>query len=499
MKKIIKIAILLISFTLINCGEDTVDFVEFGTIKGRVVKKGSFEPIENAKVALSPTNNTEFTDENGYFTMQEVPTQEYSVSATKEGYLTNFQPVSLEAGSEVNLIFEMDIETALNKPPTTPELRTPTNGVEDLDNTVELSFKSTDPDDDEITYRIEIKNDLDNDILEFTNVKDTLYTVSNLKFGAKYFWQIAASDGINSEVLSATNTFKVTSSPNNRYFFTRQENDNNVIYSSDFIDNAPINELLLTSINTNSWRPRKNSATSLIAFLRTDGNETHIFTMNTDGSDVKKVTSSVPVTAFNLNEVDFSWSSNGDRIMYPHYDKLYMINKDGSGLQQVYQTTDGNYITECDWSNDELTIALKTNNTTGYNAQIYTINMSGTIIDTILTGEQGAVGGINFSIDGSKLLYTRDVSNFESNSYRQLDNHMFIYEFSSATITDLSAEKTAGTNDLDPRFSPNEADVIFVSTSNDGVSEKTVYKMNFGGGAVVRTALFSSATMPDWE
>ncbi len=499
MKKIIKIAVFLISFIFFNCGEDTIDFVEFGTIKGRVVKKGSFDPIENAKISLSPTNNTEFTDGDGYFTMSDVAVQEYSVSATKEGYLTNFQPVSLEAGSEINLVFEMDIETALNKPPTAPELRAPTNGVEDLDNTVELSFKSTDPDEDEIIYRIELKNDLNNDIIKFENVKDTLYTVSNLKFGTKYFWQVAASDGINSEVLSTTNTFKITENPNNRYFFVGQENGNNVIYSGDFVDNAPVNKLLLTSTNTNSWRPRKNSATSLIAFLRTDGNETHIFTMNTDGSDVKKVTSNVPVTAFNLNEVDFAWSPNGDRILYPYYDKLYVINKDGSGLQQIYQTADGNYITECDWSNDESKIALKTNNTSGYNVQVFTINMSGTIIDTVLTGVQGAAGGINFSIDGSKLLYTRDISNFESNNYRQLDNHMFLYEFSSGVITDLSADKAGGTNDLDPRFSPNEAEVIFVNTSNDGVSEKTIYKMNFSGAAAVRTAIFTNATMPDWE
>lgn len=499
MKNIIKTTILLICITLLNCSEDTVDFVEFGVIKGRVVKKRSFEPIANAKIVLSPTNNTTFTDEEGYFMMEEVPVQEYSVSATKEGYLTGFQPVGLDAGAEINLVFELDIETALNDPPTSPELRAPTNGVEDVNNTVELSFKSTDPDQDEITYRIELKNDLNNDVLTFENIKDTLYTVSNLQFGVKYFWQVAASDDINPEVLSSVSTFKVTSTPNNRYFYTKQEDGNNVIYSGDYENQAAINELLLTSSVTNSWRPRKNSAANLVAFLRTDNNETHIFTMKTDGSDVKKVTSNVPVTAFNLNEVDFAWSSNGDRIIYPHYDKLFLINKDGSGLQQIYQTTDGNYITECDWSNDEAKIALKTNNSSGYNVQVFTIDVDGNIIDTILTGVQGAAGGINFTINGSALLYTKDVSGYESANYRMINSHMFLYEFASATTTDLSAGKPDGTNDIDPRLSPNESEIIFVNTSNDGVSEKNIYKLTINDTSTTRTLLFSNAIMPDWE
>lgn len=499
MKSIIKITILLMCVTLFNCSEDTVDFVEFGTIKGRVVKKRSFEPIANAKITLSPTNNTTFTDEDGYFLMEDVPAQDYSVSATKEGYLTGFEPVGLGAETEINVVFELDIETALNDPPTAPELRAPVNGIEDVNNTVELSFKSTDPDEDEITYRIEVKNDLNNDVISFENIKDTLYTVTDLKFGVKYFWQVAASDNINAEVLSTVSTFKVTSTPDNRYFYTKQEAGNNVIYSGDYINEAPINELLLTFPTTNSWRPRKNSAANLVAFLRTDNNETHIYTMNTDGSDVKKVTSNVPVVAFDLNEVDFSWSSNGDRIIYPHYDKLYLINKDGSGLQQIYQTIDGNYITECDWSNDESKIALKTNNTSGYNVQIYTIDMTGNIIDTVLTGVQGGAGGINFTIDGSSLLYTRDVSEYESSNYRLLNSHIFLYEFATAEVTDLSEGKANGTNDLDPRLSPNEAEIIFVNTSNDGISTRTIYKVPFSEGSTTRTALFENATMPDWE
>ena len=219
--------------------------------------------------------------------------------------------------------------------------------------------------------------------------------------------------------------------------------------------------------------------------------------MNPDGTDVKQVTSAVPVAGFNQSEIDFAWNSTGDRLIYPNFNKLYQINKDGSGRQLIYQTTDGNLITECDWSNDGSFIALKTNNVSGYNVKIYTINMSGTFLRNILSGVQGAAGGLNISVDGKKLLYTRDVSGFQDDSYRRLDNHMFIYNFDTSQRTDVSDQKVDGTNDLDPRFSPNEASVIFVNTSNDGISQSNIVKQILAGAS--RTELFSNSTMPDWE
>ena len=177
-----------------------------------------------------------------------------------------------------------------------------------------------------------------------------------------------------------------------------------------------------------------------------------------------------------------------------------MINKDGSGLQEIYQTLNGNYITEIDWNNDGTKIALKTNNTIGYGVDIFTIDMSGNTVDTILTGVLGAAGGINFSVDNQLLLYTHDVSGFESSDYRQLNNHIFTFNLQTSEVIDLSDQKPPGTNDLDPRFSPNEAEIIFVNTSNDGISQKDIVKLEINAGAANnRTILFQEATMPDWE
>lgn len=501
MKNLQKIIVLITFAFFINCSEDnTVESIEFGEITGRVVKASNTdEPIENAKITLSPTNNTTFTDANGDFIFEETPVNEYSIEASKEDFIASYKAASIVAGASVNVVLEMEIETALNKPPTTPVLISPIDGTLNTENSIELVWSSSDVDEDALTYRLEIKNDFNNKVINIENLSDTTYVVSNLKFGGKYFWQVAASDDINTEVLSTSNSFTVTEDPGNRFTYVKIINGNNVIYSATYNpDTSEVsNTVQLTESNTNSWRPRKNNTVNRIAFLKTYNNETHIFTMKPDGSDVTKITGNIPVNTFNLNEVDFSWSASGDKFIYPSFDKLYMINNDGSGLVLIHKTANGNLITECDWSSDGKKIALRTNDSEGYNGDIYTINMNGVLLESVISANIGALGGLNFSIDGKNLLYTKDISNFQSSNFRRLDNRVFKYSFITLTETEIASSKPAGTNDLDPRFSPNEAKIIFVNTSNDGISENKIFISASSGGT--REEVFQGAIMPDWE
>jgi hypothetical protein len=495
MKKFIYLSTIISLILLFQgCSEEKLTFSEVGNLTGRVVKASSFDPIENAKVTLSPTNNSVFTDADGYFLFEDVAVGDYSVTAEKEDFLAGYEPATITTETDVNIIFELEESDALNKPPFAPELLSPEDNTVDLPTEVELIWSTAlDPDDDPLEYGIQIRNDYDDTLISVESLTDTTYVVSNLQFGVKYFWQVSVNDGHNSDVLTSVSTFEITSYPENRYLFVREENGFNTIFSSDETGES----LALTASDKNCWRPRRNQAAGLIAFLRTENTETHIFTMKPDGTDVQQVTDAVPLVAFKQSEIDFAWSSNGDRFIYPSFDKLYLINKDGSGLQLIYQTPDGSFITECDWSYDESVIALKTNDIDGYNTSIYTIDINGNLLDTILTGVTGAAGGLNISIDNQKLLYTYDTSGYEDASYRQLDTHIFIYNFTTTNTFDLSFDKTAGTNDLDPRFTPNEARVIFVNTSNDGISEKQIFLVDLDGEN--REMLFENAFMPDWE
>lgn len=327
------------------------------------------------------------------------------------------------------------------------------------------------------------------------DLEETKYTLENLKYGVSYFWQVAVNDGIHADVYSPVYKFTTALVPNNRYHYVTKEIGNYFILSSD----ASGKNFQFTNSAYNSCRPRKNNNANLIAFLRSEGGSTHIFTAKPDGSDVFKVTG-IPLEGFKASELDFAWSTNGSKFIYPHFDKLYEINKDGSGQTLLYTTPDGSLISECDISYDGSLIALKTNDYSGYNTKIFVIDLLGNVVENVLSSVMGGSGGLNFSVDGKKLLYVHDVSGYQDSNYRQLDSRIFIYNLTDDSTTDVSREKPNGTNDLDPRFAPNDAQIIFVNTSNDGISQKSIKVIDISSsGEISRADLFENGEMPDFE
>lgn len=501
MKAYIKIfSILIILFSLSACSEDLIEQSNKGTLKGRVVKKGTNDPISNAKIFTTPSTQTLFSDKDGMFEIADVPTGNYSVKAELQGYVANYQAVNVQSENQtVSVVFEMEDDESLNSAPSTPQLISPIDNAVQQPLSLQLSWNAVDPDSsDSLTYKIIVKNNLNTDVLEIKDLKVKNYTLSNLKFGVSYFWQVAVSDGIHPEVLSPIFKFTTSSTPANRYHYVSKNGGNYVIISSDNLGN----NFQLTDSQYNSWRPRKNNNAGLIAFLRNDTGGTHIFTVKPDGSNVTKVTQ-IPIAGFNQDELDYSWNSTGSAFIYSNFDKLYKINKDGTGLQLIYSTPDGSLITEVDWSYDNAKIALKTNNFAGYNTKIFIIDMLGNIMKTVLSGTNGASGGINFSVDGTKLLYTHDVSSYQDANYRQLDSHIFLYDLTTNTQHDISLEssKPLGTNDLDARFSPNDSQIIVMNTSNDYISQKNIQIIDLSSTLLNmgRTTLFSNGQMPDYE
>ena len=478
---------------LVSCSEDSLEEIQFGTVSGRVVKSGSFEPIANVKVFSSPNSSIVFTDEDGNFSIIDVVVGDYSYQAKKEGYITKFEAATVTNGANTELVFELELSTSENRPPNTPILVTPTDNATNQNIQVNLTWTASDPDDDTLTYQVILKNDANNNEVIYSDITDTSFQLTNLVYGVKYFWQITASDGINDLVYSSIKSFTTINFPTTRYLYVKKIGQNNVIFTSD--DNG--NEIQLTDSSTNSWRPRKNNQSNKIAFIRSNGAQNHIYMMNPDGTNLFKVTNSVPIAGFNSDYINFSWNANGSQIVYPNFDRLYRINSNGSGLTQIYQTS-GKLISECDWSFDGTKIALKTNNLSGYTAEIFVISSTGTFLTQVITPVSGAVGGLNFSVSGQKLLFTRDISGFENANYRQLDTRIFQHIFATGTTSEISTQKPPGTVDLDVRYSPNEAEVIFVNTSNDFLSTRYIQKYEIGT-LDSRETLFSGATMPDWE
>jgi len=496
MKKfLIKYSWVFVLLVLSGCSEEGIDESGTGTITGKVVAKGTNTPLANVKIETTPVSNTVFSDENGDFIINDVIEGEYSLQAQLEGYLTAFKASRVVAGQTNNVVFELDLSTATNRPPDVPQLLSPGEGQ--ILESIEATFVwlATDPDDDELTFTLELRNDQNNDVLLFEDLTEPVLTYSPLLLGAKYFWQVSADDGINTPVFSPVKSFEVIPAPmDNRFLFTREINGNNVIFSADQ-DGV---EFQLTSQTMNSFRARRNVAANKIAYLQTNGAQVDIYTMNRDGSGKFKVTSSVKPAGFNFNEINISWPENSDKIYFANFDRLYSINSNGQGLQLVYQTPDGSFISEVDVNENVNRIALKTNNQNGYNINIFVIDFSGNTLATALTGVQGAASGLNLSFDGQNVLYTYDVSANQNATYRRLNSRAFIYNIPGDTTTDVSEDKPGGTNDLDVRFSPNEAEIIFVNTSNDGISQKNIWKITLND-TNSREQLFTNGFMPDWE
>lgn len=501
MKTSLYSCLLFFSFgLLVSCSEDALGESGVGNIRGVVVFDGDNTPQENVKISTSPPSNTVFSEEDGSFDLGEIVVGDYSVQAEKNDFITTFEPATVTEGATTNVIFELQPETANNVSPTIPALLTPADEEENVGQEVLFTWEVVDPDPfDELVYELELRNDLTNEIQNFENLTDTFLTVSNLSFSTKYFWQVTVNDGLNPDVNSEFNSFNTIDEPNNRIVFVRKEdNGNNVIYSTDDGSGAGVGPLALTSVTSNSFKPRRNLDVNKIAFLRTTGGETQLFTMNEDGSEVLQVTNTQPVNGFNLEEVNYAWEPTGEKLYYPSFDKLFAINANGSGLELIYTTPDGSLITEVERARFDDFFVIKTNNIEGYNAEISVLDLNGNLIETAITGITGALGGVDISITGDTIVFTRDVSEFENPSYRQLDTRAFIYELGTGNgPIDISGDKPAGTNDLDPRFSPTDASVVFTNTANDELSQRDIVVLTLDDS--VRTVLLEDGFMPDWE
>ncbi|MCB0464536.1 MAG: hypothetical protein KDC78_02515, partial [Aequorivita sp.] len=238
-----------------------------------------------------------------------------------------------------------------------------------------------------------------------------------------------------------------------------------------------------------------------IAFLRNSGGATQIYTMNFDGTDVRQVTNQRPLAGFRIEQLNYTWAQNDSKLYYPHFDKLYSINPDGTGNKLEYTTSDGSFISEVAVPEfDDDLVLLKTNNSSGYDVRIYTARISTGMEETvILENVDGAAGGIDISANADKVLYTWDVSGSENTVYRIFESRIFTKDLgSSDPAIQLETDVITGENDIDVRFSPSEGGVIFSRVKNNTNAIPDIYSLVFDDNQN-DLLLFTKAFMPDWE
>ena len=328
-----------------------------------------------------------------------------------------------------------------------------------------------------------------------SNITSKSFQLDGLKHETLYFWQIIVKDGINDPVNGPIWQFKTKSFPEYRILFSRKVNNIFQIFSGD----TDGNEVQLTYSTTPVWRPRYNPQRTKIAFISLDGIEKHIYTMNSNGTNIQKVTETIPIESFDEKYMSYSWSPNGSQLVYMNYNQLYKISPDGSGLELIKEISPNLSYAYVDWTNDPTSrLVVRTSAGNQYDGDLYLMNLDGSGEEQIFANIAGRTGAGVFSIDGNKVLFTHDASGFENQEGKQLDTRVNILDLNNNNYyVDLSVDdKPAGTNDLDPRYSPDGAYIIFTNTNNDGISQKNILIMDLDGD---RTLLFENAEMADWR
>jgi TolB protein len=225
--------------------------------------------------------------------------------------------------------------------------------------------------------------------------------------------------------------------------------------------------------------------------------------MNRDGSNQRQITT-LSAEGYNNAGIGYRWSPDGAQLIYAHYDQLYRINRDGTGLTLLATAPAGRHFRECDWTvQNGGRLVVQTMGPNPYDSELYLYNVDGTNPVQFLNNGPGRLDSPSFSVDGLSVLYSSDVAGFNDPGGRQLDAHLFVRRVDGSTTTDITAGATGssgkiiGTNDIQGRFSPDGFRVIFVNRVNDDRSAPDVWVMDLDGRN--RAQLFANAFWPDWK
>lgn len=492
--------ILITTVMFQSCSDEPVSPVNTGTISGQVTDATDDSPIAGASIATTPATSALLTDDSGNYIITDVEEGTYSVKATKTGYNTGSVSVAVksEKTTTANIVLT---PTAGNQAPNSPTDSNPANGATDQPISLTLSWSCSDPDaGDSLTYDIYFSSAEETISILSANQADTSVDVSDLAYSMVYYWQVVAKDNNGATTNGPVWSFTTESFPNNRIAFASDRDGDYEIYSSS-TEGTSI--LQLTDEFGRDWWPRISPNRNRIAFSSDRTIESHIYLMNMDGTNVQKITTT-PISGYHNYGIGFCWSPDGHQLLYSNYDVLYRIDADGANLSEIARAPAGRHFRECDWSPLDDKIVALTIGSWAYTSEIYLMDSDGSNMTVLVGDSTGTIGHPSFSPDGNKIAYYWDVSGHEVSTGRMLDARIFIINIDGTGNIDISSYqtagrtgKTAGTNDLNPEWSPDGSKIIFTNAPNDDSTPPNIWVMDING--YNRTELITDGRMPDWK
>ena len=483
---------LLLLFSCWSCQEDKIEPDLFGSLNGQILFEDTGGPAANVMISTSPSTSIQLSLGNGTFVFESIKVGTYSIRAELNGYLTSIESVTIEEDKTTSVVLQLQSSQDGNLPPSAAQMPTPDNTATNQATSIELSWEAMDGNGDSLTYDVylfELGQSSSNLVAQ--GLAESKYLIENLRYGTIYNWQVVVKDGLADPVFGEVWSFTTEPFPNHSFVYSKKVNGVYEIFSGGIV-----NEFYQLTADGSNYRPRFSPLGNRIAYINANLPEKRIFTMNLDGSDQTLLSTPFPIDASNNLALDFTWSPDGSKLLYMRGNRLYLINIDGTGIELFAELPDEEFV-EVDWSTFGNRIGVRTEKDLPYESRILLYQDDGNLLEEVVPDVPGSIGGPVFSIDGNSILYTRDTTGFESPNGRQLESHIFLKNLNTGVDKDLSHAKPLGYNDLNPRFSPNGALIIFTQANNFPNSQKDILIMNTDGDG--RSLLFEDSEMPDWR
>jgi len=111
-RKIFIIAGIVLPVLLSGCSKETVEPEYFGNLEGSVINSETGAGIEGAHITFRPPTNSILTNQNGTFTLNNVPTGQYSITAEKSEYHTKSVNVQVRENQTTHATIPLQVRDA---------------------------------------------------------------------------------------------------------------------------------------------------------------------------------------------------------------------------------------------------------------------------------------------------------------------------------------------------------------------------------------------------
>ncbi|MEM9931422.1 MAG: carboxypeptidase-like regulatory domain-containing protein, partial [Bacteroidota bacterium] len=406
---------------LTACTEDTIPPITLGTLQGRVVADEI--PLADINITTQPPTNQVQTDSTGHFLISGIPADTYTITVRGESIRTTSLTALVSTDSATEVTIRAELTKLENQSPNTPTLVSPQNEATNVPRTLTLTWQGTDPDQDSLHYEVRLFTSqaaLRQSVVA-QEITDTTLMVKDLQFNTTYFWQVIATDpeGLNSQ--SEVASFTTLPVPNLRFAWVSDTSGNAEIYASDGSDTTIVQ---VTNRAARDVQPRLHPRLPQVAFTSEVQGETQVFVTPLIGGTPTQITQ-VPMAGFHNIGTGYTWSPDGGQLAYAHYQELYRIGANGSGLQVVTQAPTNRHFREMDWTAVGNQFVLQTIGTRIYDSEIYLYSPQEDSLRLLVANHPGQLHSPSFSIDGQEVLFTYDASEFQSLEGRQLDSRIY--------------------------------------------------------------------------